>query len=212
MTRGFIFDLDGTLLDSLAEIGTAMNSALAAHGLPVHPVPEYRLMIGEGVEVLAQRAAPTLAGPERTALVNRYREFYRDQGHHLSQPYPGVRALLRHLTKLKMPMAVLSNKRDDFTRALVAHHFHDIGFLDVRGEREGVPRKPDPTAALELALALQCPPETLTFVGDTAVDMKTARAAGMRAVGVAWGFRPEELRPAGASVVIEHPEALLELS
>ena len=209
--RGLIFDLDGTLLDSLAEIGTAMNVALERRGLPPHAIADYRIMIGEGVEVLARRAAPALPENDLRALVDEYRAEYQRQGHSLSRPYAGIEPLLHALAAQRLPMAVLSNKRDDFTRALVAHHFHSVPFIDVRGERVAVPRKPHPQAALELAALLQLAPVDIGFVGDTAVDMNTARNAGMQAIGVSWGFRPEELSAAGARQTLATPADLLPL-
>lgn len=209
-TRAVIFDLDGTLADSLGEIAQAMNAALAKHGLPPHPLDAYRLMVGEGAEILAERARPPGAAVAVAQLVADYRDEYAAQAHAASTVYPGVEELLWELIVRGLRLAVLSNKRDDFTRGLVAAKLPGIPFVDVRGERAGVPRKPDPTAAFELALALGVSPAHVAFVGDTAIDMGTAKAAGMRAIGVAWGFRSrEELIAAGAEQVIEQPRELL---
>ncbi len=208
--HAFIFDLDGTLADSLTEIGTAMNTALSKHGLPAHPIDAYRLMVGEGADVLAQRALPAGATLTAAQLTVDYRAAYAAQGHAASTVYPGVRELLAELVRRGCRLAVLSNKRDDFTQHLVKAKLADVPFVDVRGEREGVPRKPDPTAAYELALLLGVSPSRVVFVGDTAIDMGTAKAAGMRAVGVAWGFRGrDELLSAGAEVVLDRPADLL---
>ena len=172
--HALIFDLDGTLADSLTDIADAMNAALAVHSLPQHPTDAYRLMVGEGVKMLVARAVGAARVPVETVL-----ETYQ---------------------------------RDALTRALVALRFPTIPFLEVRGEREGVPRKPDPTAAFEMALALNVLPANIGFVGDTAVDMTVARAAGMRAIGVLWGFRDRgELEGAKAHEIISQPRQLLSL-
>lgn len=208
--RAVIFDLDGTLLDSLADIGGAMNEALQARGWPTHPLGAYLRFVGEGVEKLARRAAPRDAdvGP----LVDEYRARYAQRMEQETKPYLGVPELLDALKLKGMPMAVLSNKRDDFTVELVKRQLSRWPFVDVRGERKDVPRKPDPAAALELARSLGFPPEEIAFVGDTAIDVKTAVAAGMLPVAVLWGFRTRaELVAAGAKHVLETPGELLTL-
>ncbi len=212
MTKALIFDLDGTLADSLEDIGGAMNDTLAERGRPPHPLDAYRHFVGEGIEVLVRRASQPKTDDELKRLVAEYRAHYaaRADGH--THPYPGIPELLDGLTALGLPMAVLSNKRDDFTVALVQRVLPRWAFARVRGEREGVPRKPDPTAALELARELGVAPAEVTFVGDTPIDVKTALSAGMRPVAVTWGFRSEEeLKAAGASEVIHRPAELLGL-
>ncbi len=208
--RAVIFDLDGTLADSLGDIGGAMNEALVAGGLPAHPLLAYHLFIGEGVDVLARRAAPMLEELHLKKLVDEYRERYAARIDAATRPYEGVSDMLDGLVAANVPLAVLSNKRDDFTVELVRRRFSRWPFRAVRGERVDVPRKPDPTAALEIASTLGVAPADCAFVGDTAIDMKTARAAGMLPVGVLWGFRGrEELLEAGAKRLIAHPRELL---
>lgn len=207
--RGVIFDLDGTLVDSLEDIGRAMDAALARFGLPGHSLAAYRMMIGEGAAVLAERARGG-AAVDVEALLDAYREEYGARDHRTSLPYDGVPALLTRLRDAGIALAVLSNKPDPYTQALVAVRFPDIPFRAVRGQRPGVPRKPDPAAALELAAAMDLPAAEVAFVGDTAVDIETARAAGMQAIGVRWGFRGEdELIAAGAARLLAHPLELL---
>lgn len=219
-----IFDLDGTLADSIVDIGVAMNAVLAAHGLPPHSMDSYKQFVGEGAENLARRSVlaaigrdwrtgtdAELPGPLRP-YVDAYRVEYEKLEHAHSLPYPGVDVMLDGVVARKKRMAVLSNKRDDFTKHLIAHRFSRWRFTDVRGERDGVPRKPDPTAALELALELNVLPERIGFVGDTPIDMNTARNAGMIPIGVLWGFRTRvELEQAGAKHVIATPPELLPL-
>lgn len=206
--RAVIFDLDGTLADSLADIGGAMNEALAARGLKAHPLEAYKGFVGEGVEQLALRAAPAVTDQE--ALVAEYRARYAQRIDQSTAPYPGVPEVLNALFARGMKVGVLSNKRDDFTVELVKRQFSQWKFHDVRGERKGVPRKPHPQAALEIAQVLGVAPGETAFVGDTAIDMKTAVAAGMKAVGVLWGFRDRvELLGAGAQVLASNGEELL---
>ncbi len=208
--QAVIFDLDGTLADSLRDIAEAMNRSLTEHGLPTHPVDAYRTMVGEGIETLGRRVVPSGFSGDLQSVITRYRDEYDRLDHVHTFPYAGVEAMLDALTAAGLRLAVLSNKRDDFTLKLVAQRFGRWAFADVRGEREGVPRKPDPTAAFELALALNVLPANIAFVGDTSVDMKTATAAGMRPIGCLWGFRGrDELLAAGARELLTTPMDLL---
>ncbi|MEW6435295.1 MAG: HAD family hydrolase [Myxococcota bacterium] len=220
-----IFDLDGTLADSLADIGGAMNRLLATFGLPSQPLDHYRQYVGEGAENLVRRTFLTATGrdwktsddvsafPKPVAeLTDAYRAQYAALEHEASKPYPGIEAMLDGVVARRRRMAVLSNKRDDFTKHLVQHRFARWPFVAVRGEQEGVPRKPAPTAALELALALNVLPERIGFVGDTPIDVLTARNAGMVPIAVTWGFRSrDELSAAGAKHLLDRPDELLAL-
>jgi phosphoglycolate phosphatase len=213
--RAFLFDLDGTLVDSLADIAAAMNHALAASGWPTHEAEAYRVFVGEGVDMLARRAMPAeLAADDarRTALVQACLARYADHLFDATRPYPGVLAAIAELRARGVPMGVLSNKADLPTRRLCEALFPPGTFAAVQGQKDGVPRKPDPAAALALAAALGCPPADVAFVGDTSIDMHTARAAGMLAVGVGWGFRADELIAAGAAVVIQSADELVALA
>lgn len=220
---GLIFDLDGTLADSLGDIGDATNEVLAAYGLPALPIELFKHLVGEGAEILLRRAVRAAQGrdwrvgsdalpAELKVLLDGYRQAYDRMAHRKSSPYPGIEAMLDGVVRAGRPMAVLSNKRDEFTKHLVHLHFGRWPFVDVRGEREGVPRKPDPTAALELGRSLGVSPERIGFVGDTPIDMRTANAAGMVSIGALWGFRSrEELVEAKARYLLERPEDLLRL-
>lgn len=211
LVRAALFDLDGTLVDSLADIGHAMNHALAAHGLPTHPLAAYRHFVGEGVKQLVRKAsAPEAREAVHEALLSTYKAHYDVHLLDNTRPFPGVPEVLARLAADGVRLGVLSNKADAFTRRLVEHFFPGVPFGAVYGERAGVPRKPDPTAALGLAAELGVPPTACAFVGDTAIDMGTARAAGMYAVGVTWGFRDaEELRAHGAQVLATTADELL---
>ena len=195
---GVIFDLDGTLADSLADIASAMNRTLRAHGFPVHPVSAYRTFVGEGVRKLVERALPPGTEELREAFVAAYQADYAENLLNETRLFPGIPEVLDRLESARIPVAVLSNKPEEPTRRLVDALCSRWEFRAVFGERPGVPRKPDPAAALALADALAAPPGSVAFVGDTSVDMLTARAASMRPVCVLWGFRPNEVLASGA--------------
>jgi phosphoglycolate phosphatase len=200
--RAALFDLDGTLVDSLADIAAAMNHSLTHHGLPTHPTGAYRYLVGEGVMQLAQKAAAGGDEALHTSLVTVYRAYYAEHLFDQTVVFPGLMPLLADLASERVRLAVLSNKSDAFTKKLVKGLFPDVPFAAVYGERPGIPRKPDPTAAVALAQELGVAPGDCAFVGDTAVDMDTARGAGMVSIGVTWGFRAvEELRAHGAQAI-----------
>lgn len=208
--RAAIFDLDGTLVDSLADIAAAMNHSLSQHGLPLHSLDEYRHFVGEGVMVLVRKSLP----PDREALaasvLAEYRAYYEEHLFDQTHVFPGIPAVLSQLAGENVRLAVLSNKADAFTRRLVEGLLPGVPFTSIYGERAGVPRKPDPTAALGVAAELGVAPADCAFVGDTAVDMNTARNAGMYGIGVTWGFRSaEELRTHGARALATTAEELL---
>ncbi len=211
--RAFIFDLDGTLLDSLADLANAVNHALTARGCPAHPEAAYRYFVGNGMRVLVRRAAPPeCPDADLLALAREVESCYAETWHHCTRPYPGVSDLLRELCRRGVPVGVLSNKPDEFTRRMVAHFFPEVDFFAVYGQREGVPVKPDPTAALQMIAELGMSPDRVYFVGDSRVDMETAVNAGMIPVGVTWGFRPrEELLEFGAKYLIDKAEDALAL-
>lgn len=209
--RAVVFDLDGTLVDSLEDIATAMNEALAEVGRPTHPIDDYRAFVGAGVGALAERAlggAPP-AGT-RDDVVAAFRRRYAARLVERTRPYPGIDALLDGLVARGVPAAVLTNKPQAAAERLVAELLGRWPWVAVLGDRPGVPRKPDPTGALEAARALGAAPSATLLVGDSDVDVHTARAAGMRALGAAWGFRgADELRAAGAEVILQRPEDVL---
>jgi phosphoglycolate phosphatase len=209
--RAALFDLDGTLLDSLEDLAVAMNHALATHGLPVHPVSAHRGFVGEGIRVFVARAVPRGREELHEAVLATYKAFYAEHMMDHTRPYPGMREVLARLQGEGVKLAVLSNKPDASTRRLVEALLPDVRFGAVYGERAGVPRKPDPTAALGIAAELGVEPGDCAFIGDTAVDMNTARAAGMYSVGVTWGFRDvEELQSNGARVLAHTSDELLQ--
>ncbi len=208
--RGILFDLDGTLTNTLQDIGEAMNRALRLHGLPEWPLDAYRNLVGNGAKVLAQRAVRERQDLAEAVLAD-YQAWYQDHALVHTRPYPGIPELLGELQRRGYPLCVLSNKPDADTRNVVAHFFPEIAFARVRGQVPGVPVKPNPAAALRMAAELGIAPGDFLYLGDTWVDVTCAREAGMHPIGVLWGFREaEELRKAGAERLLETPLALLE--
>jgi phosphoglycolate phosphatase len=209
-----LFDLDGTLLDTLQDLADSANEALARHGFPAHPRDAYRYFVGDGVAMLFLRALPP-EGRRQDVIAHcseTFREVYGWRWNALTRPYDGILELLRRLTARQVALAVLSNKPDDFTRRCVAELLPGHAFAVVLGQRPEIPLKPDPTGALEIRERLGVPSERIAYVGDTATDMQTAMAAGMFRVGALWGFRTRaELLAGGAEVLISHPLDLLEV-
>jgi phosphoglycolate phosphatase len=210
--RALVFDLDGTLVDSLDDLSDAMNFVLRADGLREHGRDAYRLFIGEGARHLVHEALPERLQPETDAYLARFRARYFDNLFEKTRPYDGIVELLEHLTACGAPMAVLSNKPHEATVRIVERFFPTTPFGGVLGARADVPKKPDPTAALELARVLATEPEAAAFVGDTRTDVETALAAHMLPVGVLWGFRDrDELERAGARALCAHPAEIAAL-
>ena len=210
--KGVIFDLDGTLLDTLTDIADSMNAALSRHGFPLHDSDDYRLMVGGGIDVLARRAVPRERRDEDTvsSVVAAMREEYGMRWAATSRPFPGVVEMLAGLACRKILCAVLSNKLDSFTKLMVRSLLGGFSFFQVRGLVAGQPRKPDPRAALEIAQDMRLTPEEMIFVGDSDIDMETGKRAGMTPVGVSWGYQaPEKLILSGACVILDAPGDLL---
>jgi phosphoglycolate phosphatase len=210
--KGVIFDLDGTLLDTLADIANAANSVLAQHGFPTHPLSQYRTYVGEGVRVLMSRALPLPHRDEATlnaCLTTMKVEYVR----HLNQtarPYPGIPELLDELRRRNLLLAVLSNKPDEYAAPCIHDFFGLSLFNPILGLRSDRPRKPDPAGAFEIAAQWGATAPTILYLGDSGTDMMTARNAGMFPVGALWGYRDaEELTSAGAQRLLKKPADLL---
>ncbi|MCJ7543956.1 MAG: HAD family hydrolase [Phycisphaerae bacterium] len=210
-----LFDLDGTLLDTIDDLTDAMNAALAACGLPTCSSQACKHFVGDGVGNFVLRAMP---GGRRgdaslaARITELFRSAYATHWRHHTRPYEGIPELLDELTARRVAMAVLSNKPDDFTKLIVAELLGRWTFRAVVGQREGYSPKPDPAAVGEIAAQLRLAPAEFLYVGDTGTDMATAVAAGMFPVGALWGFRDAaELTAHGAKVLIAHPAELLGL-
>jgi phosphoglycolate phosphatase len=212
--KAVLFDLDGTLLDTLEDIACSMNAVLINAGLPAHPVEAYRGFIGEGIANLVRRALPERCADERTvqqhvsAMIEEYGRRWAEH----TRPYPEIPELLHALTVRKFKMAVLSNKMDSFTRDMVKNLLADWQFEEVLGAQPSIPRKPDPAGALLISRQCGVRPEEFLYLGDSNTDMQTAVNAGMYPVGALWGFQSaDQLLAAGAQKLIAKPLELLTL-
>lgn len=212
--QAILFDLDGTLLDTLEDLADSMNAALARQNFPVHPVEKYRYFVGGGVRELAKRVLPPEHRDDATVAVSveQLSAEYSKRWDCKTRPYPGMEAALDGLTVAGAKLAVLSNKPDPFTKMIIPALLPRWNFHPIVGARPGVPVKPNPQAALEIASLLGIAPDHFLYVGDAGTDMRTATAAGMHAVGVTWGFRTlEELLQNGAQSIVNRPDELLKL-
>ena len=212
-TRAVVFDLDGTLLDTLVDIAESANKVLMLLGYPAHPVECYREFVGRGVPILFRQALPDDA--RRDEIIQRcvpeFHRIYGESADTKTTVYAGIPQLLDALHARKLKTAILSNKPHDLAIKSVRRHLSAWPFDVVFGDRDGVPRKPAPDGALEIAQRLNISPESFLYLGDTDVDMQTARDAGMHPVGAGWGFRTaSELLSAGAAVVLESPLELID--
>lgn len=204
-----LFDLDGTLLDTLQDLADSANRALQDLGCPAHPTDSYRIFVGDGVGKLMERALPEDHRDSATIAeaVQAMRNCYKDHWADATRPYPGIVEMLQSLQHAGKTLVVLSNKPHDFTCLCVKRFFPEIAFTIIQGVDNNTPPKPDPAGALRIAKELQIPPARWLYLGDTNTDMKTAVGAGMYAVGVKWGFREEkELREAGAKSIVTQAE------
>ena len=210
MIHGIIFDLDGTLLNTLEDIADSVNTVLRQCGESSHELERYRSFIGNGLKVLIQRAMPAQASEQSIeramALFN---TIYEQGWHKKTIVYPGIHEMLEKLQNDSFKMAILSNKPHQFTVKCVRHYFSESGFDAVVGKKDDYPAKPDPTSTLNILKSLDLAPHHTLFVGDSSVDILTGVKAGMKTAGVSWGFRTRsELEAAGAHFIANTPEEL----
>lgn len=211
MIKGIIFDLDGTLIDTIEDIGNSVNSVLEDYGYPTYTMLEYKQMVGYGFMQLIKNAMPSGLKDDQyeealAKFTYYYDKFYMDTTH----PYAGIEDLLSELKAKDIKIAVNSNKRDDYTKSLINHCFATYDFVDVVGSRANIPNKPDPTTALEIASKMGFAKDEIMYVGDSETDIKTGLNAGLKTIGVAWGFRSKkQLEEAGAKIIIDQPLELL---
>ncbi len=212
--KAILFDLDGTLLDTLRDLADAGNAALRELGFSLHSMEDYKYFIGKGMEQLTRQILPAEKRDKQTvarclALVKQYYNQYWKRN---SRPYPGIAELLTELEKRGIVKVVFSNKPDEFTGVMIRELLPRWYFEIIRGALPGTPIKPDPMAALQIAAEVKIEPQKFIYLGDSATDMQTANAAGMYAVGVLWGFRTaEELLKGGAKVLVKEPREVLNL-
>lgn len=208
-----IFDLDGTLLDTLDDLADSCNRVLEDAGLSSHPVGQYRYFVGDGLSTLITRILPESLRDEKhiEELGKAFRKDYSANWKVKTRQYEGIDAMLNSLQGMSFSMNVLSNKPHEFTEICVQDFFSNWSFDVILGQKAGLAKKPDPAGALDIARTIKVPPAKVLYVGDTATDMQTAVAAGMYPIGALWGFRTEdELRTNGAQLLIEDPRELVQ--
>ena len=207
-----IFDLDGTLLNTIGDLAASVDYVMRSRNLPEHTDAEYRQMVGGGIKRLVERALPAELAANETYVdecVTQFRRYYVDNIDRHTVPYDGMCELLRDLQLKGVKLAVASNKFQHGTDRLVSKFFGDIDFVAVEGNREGAPLKPDPQIVTGILSRAGIAPERAVMIGDSGIDIRTAQAAGIDSIGVAWGFRfAEELYEAGAKCVVSEVEEL----
>jgi len=207
-----IFDLDGTLLDTLQDLGDSCNAVLQQYGYPTHPLVAYKKFVGNGVEKLIERALPEEARTPQTVplVLAAFKTYYGQKSVSHTKPYTGIIPLLQELKSLGYLISVASNKYHEAVLPLMQQYFSNIQFDLILGHRAGHPAKPDPAIVLDSLQTLSVSKQECFYVGDSSVDMDTANNAGVTAIGVTWGFRDEdELRHHGAKHIINQPQELL---
>ncbi len=212
--KAFIFDLDGTLIDSLADIAESINRMLDARGYPRCEQEVFKQMVGDGMEKLVERALPEHARSEELIkiCVEEYRAHYDTLWNAQTRPYDGIVAMLAELKGRGLKLGVISNKAHRFTVPMTEHFFGTAVFDHILGQRAEVQRKPDAAGAHEMAAILGLQTNEMAYVGDSGIDMEFAKNSSMQAIGVRWGFRSEaELKECGADVLISHPAELFDL-
>ncbi len=211
--KAVIFDLDGTLADTIGDLGGAVNSVLKKRGFPEHSLSTYKGMVGNGFSTLIERALPSSVRDDTDQVARIAREaaqVYAGMALATTKPFPGIPELLSRLRANAVVVAVLSNKPDHMTKAMILSLFPGIPFLRILGDKPGSPRKPDPSNALAIAALSGISAREWAFVGDSGVDMETGKASGMLPLGAGWGYRSEaELRDKGAETILERPADLL---
>ena len=204
-----IFDLDGTLVDSLPGIAASLNRSLTAHGLPGHSDAAIRSFVGDGLKTLVQRAAPAADPALLASLIALFKKDYELSWSQGTRIYPGIHQMLEELQQDGYHLGVLSNKTHDFTVAMVRAVFPRIHFARVLGQQDGTRHKPHPDGALQIAATLGTAPATCVIIGDSSIDLETAANAGMQAIAVSWGYHDRaRLLAAGATRILDHPAEL----
>ena len=212
MTKLVIFDLDGTLLNTIDDLAMSTNHALRLFGYPEHSLAEYRFFVGNGITTLIERALPEEARQKNLIyqLRKAFIAYYQLHKTDLTQPYPGIPELLSHLSAKGIQLAVASNKYHQGTVELIRHYFGTDLFKVVLGQRGHIPAKPDPAIVYEILHLTGITPADALYIGDSGVDMQTARRSGITSIGVSWGFRPrQELTENGACHIVDRPEEII---
>lgn len=211
--KGIIFDLDGTLLNTIEDISDSVNEVLRVFNCPEHGYDDYKLKLGSGFKSLLENSFPE-GTDEETFLkgLDLFVKIYDKKFKNKTKPYEGISELLYELDKLAIKIGVNSNKRNDYTNELVKKFFNGISFVDIFGEREGIAKKPDPTTALEISNHMGLSLNEIVYIGDSKIDMMTATNAHIDSVGVLWGFRSlKELVKYNATYIVSEPMEILEI-
>lgn len=214
MKKLVIFDLDGTLLNTIEDLGNAANYALSHNGYPTHSLASYPFFVGNGVRNLIRKALPDDMRTDSIieSLLKDFKEYYNEHNTDCTKPYDGIEELLRNLQDNGVKIAVASNKYQQATEKIIAHYFGDIDFVAVYGQREGVNVKPDPSVVFSILSDAKVPKCEVLYVGDSGVDMETARRACVDSVGVTWGFRSEkELNEYHADMIVNKASDIFDI-
>jgi len=211
--NGIIFDLDGTILDTIYDIADSMNTVLKKYGYPNHEYEEFKEFLGNGFKNLVKRSLPKEADE---SIVDRALELFTEEYEknyiNKTKPFEGIKYVLKVLQDNKIKMAVNSNKKDLFTKNLVDKFFSDINFVSVYGDREGIKRKPDPQTSLEIAKTMGLSPNEIIYIGDSEVDVMTAKNANMKSGIVSWGYRDlEQLEKYDVDYIYYKPNDILKI-
>lgn len=213
MKRLAIFDLDGTLLNTIADLAGATNYALKECGYPTHTTDEYRYFVGNGINKLFERALPEEERNDKNIqnIRSLFIPYYNEHNADLSKPYDGITALLEQLQEKGMLIAVASNKYQEATYKLIKQYFPQISFTQILGQREGIPTKPDPSIINEIVAKSDVEKDKVVYIGDSCVDMQTGINAKVTTIGVSWGFRPRtELEAYHPDFIADNPENILQ--
>lgn len=210
MKKLAIFDLDGTLLNTIKDLGEAVNYALDRNGFHTHSVASYPYFVGNGVRRLIERSLPEDARKKAAvvdAMLKDFKQYYNEHNTDRTAPYDGVPELLQQLNESGVKLAVASNKYQQATLKIINHFFPDIPWIAIQGQQEGVPVKPDPSIIFMILSEAKIAKQDTIYIGDSGIDMETARRACIDSVGVTWGFRPvKELKEYHANVIINKPQ------
>ncbi len=215
MIKLAIFDLDGTLLNTIDDLADSCNVILKKHNFPIHPVDAYKYFVGDGIRMLVMRAVPRHVKDNPEIIqqcLEGFLDYYAQHKMDKTAPYAGMVETLEILQERNIRLAVASNKVDSEVHPLLQYYFPTISFVAAVGQKEGIPTKPDPTMVNEILEKINIAPENTIYIGDTAVDMQTGKNAQIYSLGALWGFRTaEELIENGADKLIQHPKDILKL-
>ncbi|MCH5241054.1 MAG: HAD-IA family hydrolase [Muribaculaceae bacterium] len=211
MKKLLIFDLDGTLLNTITDLGKACNYALGKMGFATHPIQAYAYMVGNGVRNLMKKAQQDADEETIDKLLEYFKEYYNDHCLDTTKPYPGITELLDNLVKNDIAIAVASNKYQEATEKIIAGALPQFNFVAVEGQIEGRNRKPDPSIIFSVLEKFPVAKKDVIYIGDSGVDIECAKRACVESIGVTWGFRSiAELRKANADVIVTHPAEILD--